>query len=187
MIISGFTRIDTVTVPDWYMSVVRVSSEGEGLDPAEIRETLEKDKDSIDYVAISSDDDPLAFKDLYGTIKGFKPRGMKVLLITDGRDPAILDDLVGAGYVHAADLLVGESLTEEQLECIGILTYNGCKYTITVDAASHTEDSVSSIAAKADGCSMFIFRQDRKKPLSREEMKPLMKAAKACTWNIKTI
>ena len=186
MPITGFSRIDTVTVPDKFMSVIRIS-DGEETDIEDIRSKLETDKDSLDYLGVTSETDPLDHPDLYRMIKSVKPRGLKVLIITDGRDPANFDDLVGAGYAHAADLLIGQMITDEQRRCISILKDNGCKFAVTLKAAEHDADSVSSIAEECKGCSMFIFRQDKAKPLNRNEMSPLVSAAKGCTWNVKTI
>ncbi len=187
MIITGYTKIDTVTVPDWYTSVIHVSEEGTALDPEEIRADLEKDKESLDYISITSDTDPLDHPDLYNVIKGIKPRGMRVLLTTDGRDPAVLDDLVGAGYAHAANLLIGDSMTEGQIQCVEILKDNGCRFAITLDPTEHSEDSVRTLAGQVKGCAMIIFKQDRKRPLSKKEMEPLIRSARTCTWNVKVI
>ena len=168
------------------MSVIHVSDGAES-DIDSIISILESDKGSIDYLGVSSDTDPLAFPDLYKMIKQVRPRGLKVLIITDGRDPGNLDDLIGAGYVHTADLLVGKKITDAQRKCISILNDNGCKYAVTVNAWEHDENSISAIAEECEGCCMFLFRQDRLKPLNRNEMSPLTAAAKRCTWNVKTI
>ena len=168
------------------MSVIHVS-EGADSDIDNIISILESDKGSIDYLGVASDSDPLAFPDLYKMIKQVKPRGLKVMIITDGRDPGNLDDLIGAGYAHTLDLLIGREITDDQRRCISILNDNGLKYAVTVNAWEHDKDSISAIAKECDGCCMFIFRQDKSKPLNRNEMSPLTSAAKACTWNVKTI
>ncbi len=168
------------------MSVIHVSDGAES-DIDSIISILESDKGSIDYLGVSSDTDPLAFPDLYKMIKQVKPRSLKVLIITDGRDPGNLDDLIGAGYAHTVDLLVGKEITDAQRKCISILNDNGCKYAVTVNAWEHDENSISAIAEECEGCCMFLFRQDRLKPLNRNEMSPLTTAAKRCTWNVKTI
>jgi hypothetical protein len=168
------------------MSVIRVS-EGPEADIEDIRSKLEIDRDSLDYLGVASDTDPLDFPDLYRLIKDVRPKGLKVLIITDGRDPANLDDLVGAGYAHAADLLIGREMTEDQRRCISILKDNGCRFAVTVNARDHDEGSLRAVAGGCGGCSMFILRQDRAKPLNRNEMSPLISAAKSCTWNVKTI
>ncbi len=184
MRISGFTRIDTVTVPDKFMFVISVSNGG--WEDTDIGQILEKDKDSIDYLGVASDTDPLCFSDVYKAIKSVRPRGLKVLLITDGRSPSVLDDLIGAGYVHAVDLLVGETITENQLECISIIKDNGCKYAISVTAADHTAESIEEISRKCDGPSMFILRLDRNRPVKKGDLSALTSAAKKCTWNVRT-
>ena len=184
--ISEFRRIDTVTVPDRFMSVIKVSESG-GADIEDIREKLESDKDSLDYLAVISDTDPLDFDDLYRTIKSVRPKGLKVMIVTDGRNPGILDDLVGAGYAHAMDLLIGREITREQKECIELILDNRCKFAITLKARDHDENSVSTIAKACRGCSMVIFKQDRSDPLKGSDMSKLTSAAKACSWNVKTI
>ena len=186
MHITGFSRIDTVTVPDKFMAVIHLSEDGEEADADQIRTTLETDKESLDYLGVDSDSDPLSSQETYKLIKSVKPRGMKVLIVTDGRDPSILDDLVGAGYVHAANILIGKSLTDEQKDCIEILKDNGCKFAITLNAKEHDADSVKAVGDQCKGCSMIVFRQDRKDPLKKSEMSSLVSAAKGCTWNVKT-
>lgn len=184
--ITSFSRIDTVTVPDKFMSVIRIS-EGQEANIDDIRCKLETDKDSLDYLGVSSDTDPLEFPDLYKMIKSVRPKGLKILLITDGRDPVAFDDLVGAGYTHAADLLIGKEMNHSQLRCISVLKDNGCRFAVTVAAKDHDADSLSAIADRCKGCSMFILKQDKTKPLSKSEMSPLIAAAKSCTWNVRTI
>lgn len=186
MHISGFSRIDTVTVPDKFMAVIHLSEDGEQFGTEQIKTVLETDKESLDYLGVDSDDDPLSSPDVYKLIKSVKPRGLKVLIITDGREPSILDDLVGAGYVHAANLLIGRSVTDEQKDCIEILKDNKCKFAVTLNAKDHDTDSVKTVGDQCKGCSMIIFRQDRKDPLKKSEMSALISAAKGCTWNVKT-
>lgn len=187
MPIVGFSRIDTVTVPDKFMAVIRVSDNGEGIDTDEVLSVLEKDKGDLDYLGVTGDVDPLEIPDLYRLIKSVKPRGLKVLIVTRGESPSNLDDLIGAGYAHAADILIGREVTGDQMRCIELLKDNGCKFAVTLKPTEHDESSVRKIAELVDGCSMFIFRQDRDKPLSRAEMSPLIAAAKTCTWNVKTV
>lgn len=185
MRISDFSRIDTVTVPDKFMSVIKISS-GEAPDREDIRTTLEQDKDSLDYLGVASDTDPLDHPDLYKAIKSVRPRGLKVLIITDGRDPAVLDDLVGAGYVHAMDLLIGKELTPEQAECISIMQDNGCRFAVTIKASEHDDATLATIASACKGCSMFIIRLEKDRPVKRSELSALTSVAKTCTWNVKT-
>ena len=78
------------------MSVIRIS-EGQEVDLDDIRSKLEADKESLDYLGVSSETDPLDYPELYKMIKSVRPKGLKVLLVTDCRDPVALDDLVGAG------------------------------------------------------------------------------------------
>ena len=182
--ISGFTRISTVIVPDKYLSIISVSADGD-MDPEPIRASLEADKGSLDYLAVDSDSDPLDFPDLYRDIKSVRPKGLKVLIITDGRDPTVLDDLIGAGYAHAIDLLVGKELNGKQRECISIAADNGCKYAVTVKAKDHSKESLTAVARGCDGCSMFILTQDRKDPVSKSDLSILTTAAKIATWNVR--
>ena len=183
--ISGFSRIDTVTVPDRFMAVITVSDNGD-MDENDISGILENDKSSLDYLGIRSDSDPLLIPDLYRTIKSVKPKGMKTMLISSGSNPAALDDLVGAGYVHAMDILVDKEITDEQIRCMSILEDNGCKYAVSVNAADHDEESIRSIAVRCKGCSMFILRLDRNRPVKKGDLSALTGAAKSCTWNVRT-
>lgn len=182
--ITGFTRIDTVTVPDRFMAVVTVS-DSEGMDPEEIKAVLESDKASLDYLGVRSDSDPLMFPDLYKNIKSVRPKGMKVMLISQGSDPDALDDLVGAGYVHAMDILVDRGITEEQRRCMSILEDNGCRYAITIKAADHDDESVRRMASDCKGCSMFIIRLEKDRPVKKGDLSALTGAAKAVTWNVR--
>ena len=185
MRISKFSRIDTVTVPDKFMSVIRIDDgEPEGL--TEIKGMLEADKDSLDYLGVASDTDPLDHPDIYKIIKEVKPKGLKVMLVTDGRDPTVLDDLIGAGYTHAVDLLIGREVTPEQSRCMSIAKDNGCKFAITVEAKDHDGDSLSAVALSCKDCSMVVIKQDKTKPLSKSDMSKLVTAAKKCTWNVRT-
>lgn len=176
-----------MTVPDKFMSVIIVSSEGDSVDTDDIRSCLEKDKESLDYLGVSSDTDPLDFPDLFKAIKQVRPRGLDVILITDGRDPAVLDDTIGAGYAHAADILLGRAVTEEQLQCLEILRDNRCRFALTVNACDHNEDSIGSLVKECGKCNMFIVRQDKKKPADASMMSKLVSAAKKSSWNTRVI
>lgn len=169
------------------MSVITVSSDGPEMDVEIIKTGLEQDKGSLDYLAVASDTDPLDFPDLYKAIKSVRPRGLNVLIITDGHDPQVLDDTVGAGYAHAADLLLGREVTEEQLECLSILRDNKCKFALTVNASEHDEDSLKALAERCGKCAMFILKQDRKHPVDANNMSKLTAAAKKSSWNVKVI
>ena len=183
--ISGFTRIDTVTIPDRFVSFVHVSDEGDA-DIEYIRTTLEKDKDSLDYLGIRSDVDPLLVPDLYKDIKAVKPRGLKVLMVTEGSDPNALDDLIGARYVKAVDLLLGKEIDEDQIGCIRIIEDNGCKFAVTVNAWEHDGDSIADLSKHCKGCSMFILKTDRKHDVDKKKISALTSAAKKITWNVRT-
>lgn len=185
MIITGFSRIDTVTVPDRFMSVIRISDSGIEADIQDIKAKLEEDKESLDYLCVTADTDPLEYPDLYKAIKQVRPKGLKVLICTDCRDPSVLDDLIGAGYANAANIIIGNEITDQQMSCIDLIRDNGCKYSVTLNAIEHDRDSVLRIAMKLEGCSMFILRQDRAKPLDRNRMSELSGAARTCTWNVR--
>ena len=112
---------------------------------------------------------------------------MDVLLVTDGRNPAILDDTIGAGYAHAANIILGRAVTDEQLQCIDILRDNRCRFALTVTASDHDEDSIASIVERCGKCNMFVIRQDKKKPTDASTMSKLMSKAKKSSWNVKVV
>jgi hypothetical protein len=168
------------------MSVIHIS-DGPEADIEDIQAKLRSDKGSIDYLGITSDTDPLAHPDLYRIIKSVRPKWLKVLIVTDGRDPDVLDDLIGAEYVHAADLHIGRTMTDDQRRCISLLMDGGCRFAVTVNAGEHDSGSLVSVANGCKGCSMFILKQDKSKPLTRSEMSTLADIARGCTWNVRTI
>jgi len=168
------------------MSVIHVN-EGDEADIEDIKAKLSEDAGTLDYLGVVSDSDPLDFPELYKMIKSVRPRGLKVMLVTEGCSPTILDDLIGAGYIHALDLIVNKELGEEQKRCIEIAKDNRCEFAITIPARSHSTDSISAMAPYCKGCFMFIIKQDRTDPLKKNEMSPLVTAAKGATWNVRTI
>ncbi len=138
-------------------------------------------------MGIRSDDDPLRVSDLHKIIKAVKPKGLDVVIVTKGSDPSSLDDLVGAGYVHSMDLLIGKEPDEDQLKCIAVMKDNRCRFAVTIEASEHDRDSIEALEKSCKGCSMFIIRTDRNKPLKRNELSALTSAAKKITWNVRTV
>ncbi len=183
--VSSFSRIDTVTVPDVFMSVAYVSDGEDDYDADSIKTLLETDRDSIDFLAIASDSDPLCFPELYKLIKSIRPSGIKVVIITDGRNPSVLDDLIGAGYAHAVDLKVGAELTDTQKECIRISEENGCQLTLTIDLSEHNEESVIPIVKSAKGCKRVVLKQVKNNPLKKSELSAISAAIKHYIWDVK--
>ena len=80
--------MDTTIRPGSFLSVVYVSDgEGDGLDIEEVSSKIRSDIDSIDGVAVTSEEtDPLAIKDLFRLLKRLKLPGRDLLLITDGNE-----------------------------------------------------------------------------------------------------
>jgi len=183
--VSSFSRIDTVTVPDVFMSVVRVSDGDGEYDAGAIASSLESDKDSIDYLAVTSDSDPLCFPELYRLIKTIRPKGIKVMIVTDGREPSVLDDLIGAGYAHAIDLKVGKELTDAQKECVRIAEDNGCQLIVTIDLDGHNEATISDVSKSVKWCKTVVLKQVKNHPLKKSEISVLMSAVKRHIWNVK--
>lgn len=174
-----------MTVPDVFMSVAKVS-EGEGaFDTEGIKAILETDRDSIDYLAITSDTDPLCFSELYKLIKAIRPSGLKVMVVTNGMEPSVLDDLIGAGYIHAVDLKVGKELTEPQMRCIDIACENRCNLILTIDLAGHNEVSISDIVKSAKNCKTVVLKQVKNAPLKNSELSAIVAIVKRHIWNVK--
>ncbi len=195
MYISRYSRMDTTIKPGSFLSVVYVSEgEGDGLDIEEVSSKIHADIDSIDGVAVSSEDtDPLSVKDLYKLLKRLKLPGRELLLITDGSEYSDLDDLVGAGYVNYVNLKVDGPLDKSQSECIKIMDNCGCPYmvTATLIPGRITESALKELASAIPGSKHLILKvgksPDPTKKLDQKELASLANSVKGAAKDVRLV
>lgn len=158
----------------------------------QIADTIREDRDSLDGVAIASENtDPLNLDDLYTIIKNVKQPNLDMVLVTEGRGFRNLDDLVGAGYINYVIFIMDSTPDKEQRDCIRLLTDAGCPYMIelTLIPGRVSEQSMMDMVEAIHSCRRLVllpFDPTKcknptvadKKPFSKKEMMTLAAIAK---------
>ncbi|MCQ2053116.1 MAG: anaerobic ribonucleoside-triphosphate reductase activating protein [archaeon] len=87
------------------------------LDEKKIFNYIQENSDFLDGVVISGGE-PTINTDLSKLIKKLKEMGMKIKLDTNGYNPDVLDDLIGAGYIDKIAMDIKAPLTEEKYSAV---------------------------------------------------------------------
>lgn len=120
------------------------------MDPAEVRGSLEGIADGLDWLLIVGDGfEPTSLAGIHRLIGAIRPRGLGTMLATDGRAPDALDDLVGAGYVDRAALVLDDLPDKEQVRSMRVLAEAGAGFDVCVVL---DRDSVDVVPEIADSC-----------------------------------
>lgn len=189
--IRQFSRIDTVTWPGRYLSVVRIrDGEGDGENVAEVSNTIRRDRDSIDGVLlIREDGDPEAVPGIHRFIKEIVPPSTPLILVTSGSDPASLDDLVGAGYVRRVAFRFTSPPGKEQLLSVDTVRDSGTPFCIccVLDPEGFTDDGVFETAERTRGHEEFILLAPRppRQGFKKRETNALAKSLKGLARGIR--
>ncbi|MBO4797294.1 MAG: hypothetical protein J5494_00735 [Candidatus Methanomethylophilaceae archaeon] len=168
MFISRYSRMDTVLKPGSFLSVVYISDgDGQGISPDEAASGIRRDIDAIDGVAVAPEGPgPLRLEGLHVILKHLKLPKRMLLLVTDGRSPGDLDDLVGAGYVNYVNLTADGPLDSEQKESVRLLNDCGCPFMVTATVIPGKTDgsALGKLAGDAAGSRMMILRVPKSEP-----------------------
>ena len=161
MQITRFSRIDTVTMPGRYLSVVRVA-DGEGCaeNVDEVANTVRGDRDSIDAVMfLSEDSDAAAIPGIGRLIDRVRPARLPVILVTSGGDPAALDELVGEGCVNEVLFRYEERLGKSQIKSLDVVQADRVPFSAAcvLDPGRFPQDDVLAAAELTEGHREFLL------------------------------
>ncbi len=190
MFISGFSRIDTVIWPGKYLSVVNVTDEdGMGEDVSRIREILHRDRDSLDGVLFTSDRDPESIPGFHRIVREVRPDGMQVIVRTSGRNPASLDDLIGAGYVNTVIFRFDDVPDDDQIASMDIVRHNdaGFHVDVVLDPDRISTEDVVGIATSSKGHERFtlLVPKEANRIIKKKDLDALNKALKGHARNVR--
>ncbi len=190
MIVTRFFRIDTTTVPGRYLSDVELSDEDEqGLNIAEIANTLREDKDSLDALLLIGKDgqDVFGMPGVHKVIRELRPKRLKVVVATPGRNPDAVSDLVGAGYVDHIILQLDRFPTRDQLNTLEAARKEDCPFSVrmAVGKEAVTSDDVERISDLVSGADFILIRQAGGKTYKANEMASMAKALKPFAKEVK--
>lgn len=199
MFVTKYSRINTTMCPGQYLSVIYVSDgEGACVSLIQVANTIREDRESLDGVAIASEDnDPLNIDDLYTVIKNVKQPNLDMILVTEGRGFRNLDDLVGAGYINFVNFVMDSTPDKEQRDCIKLLTDAGCPYmiTLTMIPGRVSEQSMKDMMEVIHSCKRLVLLPfdpakcrnptvAGTKPFSKKEMMSLAALAKGAAVDV---
>lgn len=193
MFISKFTRIDTMSWPGMFLSVVDVMpGEGDGENMDIVANVLRDDRDSIDGVMFRCEgEDPENMEGFHNLIRHVRPRGIESILITSGNNPDALDDLVGAGYVTMVSFRLEDKPNPDQLSSIAKVAYAGIRFTVAMvlDPKTVTAEDVVFTADVTPGHSEFVLLMPRDPAphFKRKDLNALIKSLKGRARNVRVL
>jgi hypothetical protein len=186
--------MDSLLCPPMFISVAYIS---DGEDDGSVEAAASKllaDRDSLDAVAFSSDGtDILEMPGAYRAMKALKPARLKSMVVTEGRDRAALDDLMGAGYADMAMIRICGRISEDQKVTLGFLEDYGYWYGVTAEMVPRITDesAMREIAAVSGGCKKFLIRavdparngMAGVKPFEEKEVRSLVRSVNGLVRN----
>ncbi|MGI5964240.1 MAG: anaerobic ribonucleoside-triphosphate reductase activating protein [Candidatus Methanomethylophilaceae archaeon] len=168
-----------------------------------VLEYIEKNRDFLDGIVISGGE-PTVSGDLYGLLKKLKKTGIAVKLDTNGSNPEILDDIIGARLVDYVAMDIKTSLRADKYseatggygkvddieKSIRIIIDSGIdhEFRTTVYPGAVSPEDIKEIASKIRGADRFCIQQFRPgvtmnpeagkvKPYSEKELRSMKAAA----------
>lgn len=193
MFISRFRRIDTVTFPGLFLSDIELSAgDGPGADMSEVRDTILADRDSIDGIMVSGSDstDILDIPDAFRAVKALRPGRMKVIIRTQGRNAAALDDLMGAGYADIVLFEFDRMPDPAQIGCIRAAREEGCGFSavLTVSPEGLRKEDLGTVSKMLAGArSIMIRRGGGKNQYKMSEMASMAGSVKGAAKEVRLI
>lgn len=192
MYISKFSRIDTVTWPGKYLSVVCLSEEGPGENIAEVANTIRNDKDSIDAVLLMKDDgDAESIPNIHAFLKQFRTPMVPTVLITSGFDTSALSDIVGARYVDRVAFRLDGVPGAEQTRSIEMMRSYDVPFVIcpVLNPNRITSEEVIEIAKRTPGHKEFILimPRDPSPCFKKKDANALAKSLKGIAKNVRIL
>ena len=182
-----------MSLPGRILSAVYVS-EGDGARPSavEVANTIHGDRDSIDGILLTSEDgDAGAMPGIHSLIRDIRPPHMPVYLVTAGRDPRTVEDLVGAGYADCVAVRLDGRPSKEQLESMDAVVSNRAKLFVEVvlDRSRIDAEGVLSVADAVRGYEEFVLRVPAPPApaFGKRELNALVKALRPRARNVRVL
>lgn len=146
------------------------------IDEEKIFQFIQENSDFLDGVVISGGE-PTIDHDLVKLIKKLRSMKMMIKLDTNGSNPDVLDDLIGAGYVDAISMDIKSGLTRERYSAaagvdidpelirrsIRIIMDSGIDYEFrtTVSPILVKPEDIESICKEIKGAKLYTLQQFR--------------------------
>lgn len=186
--------MDSLLCPPMFISVAYIADGEDDGSVEDVASRLLADRDSLDAVAFSSDGiDLLEMPGAHRAMKALKPAKLKSMLVTEGRDRAALDDLMGAGYADMAMIRIRGRISEEQRATLEFLEDYGYWYGVTAEMVPGITDeqAMKDTANVSQGCKKFLIRavdpvrngMAGVKPFEEKEVRSLVKSVSGLVRN----
>jgi len=193
MIASRVQAMDTTICPPLYLSVVHLEV---GEDDGSLGAALDRitaNRDALDAVAAVCDSaDILSLPAVHKALAAIRPKGMKLMVVTDGSLASAMDDIVGAGYADMALIRIRGKASDAQKESMGLMEDYGYWYAVEAVIVPGVTDvsAIKDIAASCPGCKRFLIRavdpsrtDAKKDPLTEKDVRPLVQAVSGMVRN----
>lgn len=156
--------------------IVADPEKADDIDEEKIFQFIQENSDFLDGVVISGGE-PTIDHDLVKLIKKLRSMKMMIKLDTNGSNPDVLDDLIGAGYVDAISMDIKSGLTRERYSAaagvdidpelirrsIRIIMDSGIDYEFrtTVSPILVKPEDIESICKEIKGAKLYTLQQFR--------------------------
>ena len=194
MHIANFRRTDTVSLPGLYLSSVDVSpDDGPGVNEAEVANTIQGDRDSIDGILFrGTGADVLEIEGIHRLIRSLRPPHAKCVIETCGSVPSVLDDLVGAGYADIVSFVFDRYPKKCQLDSMKIARDGDCRFAVTVimEPQRMTVEDVLDLGDRIKGAMVLMIKRSAEPgalQYKKNEISSLAKSMKGTAKEVRRV
>ncbi len=190
MKISKFIKTTTIDWEGRISSIVELSDDGD-IEMNDVIEYIASREGTIDSVIIAGDE-PVHYREIVSLIKEFRSHKLKIKVITDGKCPDSLDDLIGACYVDAVRMNINTSdLTDEMRRTISIILENEVEqdFRTVVDFKSVRLDDIMKMSSEIKSAKHYTIVLPRKLPddVHKADVARFIEFAKRSVKDVKAI
>ncbi len=182
----GMSRFVKTTTLEWegVVSSVIITSDTDGPYDEAIGYLTER-KGMIDGVIIDCIEN-VSPKELIGLLKQLRSMGYRIRLVTEGKVPDVLDDLIGANYADSVMVRLDNDMDDDVIRTVSIVSKYGteCEYRTVLNVKNVTADDIARYAKMIKGAKRYVLIQPKKDPF---EKKDILKAAEAAKRYVKNV
>ena len=181
---SSFVKTSTLEWEGMICSVVTVSDGGE-ITEDEVLSYFEERKGMIDALLIEGDE---STKGMIPFIKAVRSAGLKTGIITDGKHPDSLEDLIGANYLeHVIMKIDSPAIDADMRTSISIILEYGIghEFRTVLDEKRITPEGVSSISRSIKGAKNYVLMMPKENGFKKADALRCVEDAKSCVKNVR--
>ena len=182
MKVAEFVKTTTLEWEGMISSVIVISEQGDEIETA--TGYLAERKGMIDGVIIDSVESSSP-KELISLLKDLRSSGLRIRIVTDGKAPDVLDDLIGACYVDSVMVRLDGGIDANMERTLSLLSDYGidCEYRTVLNSRNVTKEDIVMYAKAIKGARRYVLIQSKKDPFKKKDALEAAEAAKRYVKN----